>query len=246
MGVAQHRCADEGAGLSICGRVALQGFDRSIMNCARMTWAAGAHGSRNRPRQKRRRGRRRGQAPRGQVSCWRRTGTGLHSSPGSDWAHAPASAGRPASEDWVLRPQQGGLARGLAGWAAADRACLDPLQPPCSAWQPPALCGPPSPGRPPPAAACACRRGPRYIRHRDRVHRRGRAARSAAPGAQRFPLPCSQVALRSSSLAGLRLEQQGAAAKAQRRAAVVVAAAEGEAQQLDPLERRAAAGWVPV
>ncbi|KAI7844651.1 hypothetical protein COHA_001740 [Chlorella ohadii] len=65
---------------------------------------------------------------------------------------------------------------------------------------------------------------------------RAPVARAAAPrGGLRLPAR-PQVALRSSALAGLRLEQHGVAAKAQRRAAVVVAAAEGETQQLDPLE----------
>lgn len=45
-------------------------------------------------------------------------------------------------------------------------------------------------------------------------------------------------ALRSSSLAGLKLEQHAAAARCQRRAATVVAAAAEEGEvQLDPLER---------
>ena len=190
---------------------------------------------------------------------WRQRGRGLQLQ-ASWWSSQPAAGwpdehmqwtalySAPVFQDCVLW-QAGQHARApasCAGLNRADRAHLDPLQRPCSAWQPQALCGPPSPGLPLPAAACACRRGPRYIRHADRVHRGGQAARSAALGAQRFPLPCSQVALRSSALAGLRLEQHGVAAKAQRRAAVVVAAAEGETQQLDPLERRAAAGWVPV
>lgn len=71
---------------------------------------------------------------------------------------------------------------------------------------------------------------------------RCRQPRPSAPAL----LACSQAALRSSSLAGLRLEQQALAAKAQRRAAVVVSAADAEAQQLDPLERQGAAGWLPV
>ena len=94
-----------------------------------------------------------------------------------------------------------------------------------------------------PVARAAAPRGGLRLPARPQVHPTLGSSASRPPdrpqaalGATRFPLPCSQVALRSSSLAGLRLEQHAAAAKAQRRAAVVVAAAEGEVQQLDPLE----------